>query len=264
MSENNPYQAPEASLSQENQHHNADFELTGPKSVKIGRGWAWLTEGFGHFKKNPLAWILVIVIYFVISLMAGIIPVIGQLALALLTFVWAGGFMLGCRAQTEGKDFQVTHLFSGFSNNTGQLVLLSLIYLIAVIAIFAIAMGPMFSMFIKISTSSPFADPAEFMQGVDMMQFALSMLIASSLAIPLLMLFWFAPALMVINKVPLFQAMKLSFMGCIKNILPFLWYGLICFVLLIIAIISFGLGLLILIPMLIASIYTSYRDIFIN
>jgi uncharacterized membrane protein len=46
------------------------------------------------------------------------------------------------------------------------------------------------------------------------------------------------------------------------NFVPFLLYGLLGVVLTIVAAIPIGLGFLILIPMIIASIYTAYRDIF--
>jgi len=58
------------------------------------------------------------------------------------------------------------------------------------------------------------------------------------------------------------DAMKLSFAACLKNMLPFLLYGLIFMVLLIIAIIPVGLGLVIVVPMMMTSLYTSYTDIF--
>jgi uncharacterized membrane protein len=56
--------------------------------------------------------------------------------------------------------------------------------------------------------------------------------------------------------------MKLSFVACLTNMLPFLLYGLIFMVLLIIAIIPFGLGLVLVVPLMMTSLYTSYVDIF--
>jgi uncharacterized membrane protein len=58
--------------------------------------------------------------------------------------------------------------------------------------------------------------------------------------------------------------MKMSFSGCLKNILPFLLYGIIAMVLFILATIPIGLGLLVVVPMLTASIYTGYRDIYFS
>jgi uncharacterized membrane protein len=56
--------------------------------------------------------------------------------------------------------------------------------------------------------------------------------------------------------------MKLSFVACLKNMLPFLLYGLIFTVILVVAIIPFGLGLIVAIPVMMTSLYTSYVDVF--
>jgi uncharacterized membrane protein len=58
------------------------------------------------------------------------------------------------------------------------------------------------------------------------------------------------------------EAMKLSFVACLKNMLPFLVYGLIFTVILVVAIIPFGLGLIVAIPVMMTSLYTSYVDVF--
>jgi len=59
-----------------------------------------------------------------------------------------------------------------------------------------------------------------------------------------------------------FYAMKLSFSACLKNMLPFLLYGFILLLLMFLAMLPFGLGLIILVPVMVAAMYTSYRDIF--
>jgi uncharacterized membrane protein len=58
--------------------------------------------------------------------------------------------------------------------------------------------------------------------------------------------------------------MKTSFSGCLRNLLPFLVYGVVMLVLAVLATLPIGLGWLILGPMLSASVYTSYRDIYLK
>ena len=76
------------------------------------------------------------------------------------------------------------------------------------------------------------------------------------------MAYWFAPVLVGLNNLTAVQAMKLSFVACLRNMLPFLLYGLIFMLLLIVAIIPFGLGLLVAVPLMMTSLYTSYVDVF--
>jgi len=87
-------------------------------------------------------------------------------------------------------------------------------------------------------------------------------MIALLLIMPVLMAYWFAPVLAGLHNLSAVEAMKLSFAACLKNMLPFLLYGLIFMVLLIIAIIPFGLGLVVVVPMMMTSLYSSYSDVF--
>jgi len=87
-------------------------------------------------------------------------------------------------------------------------------------------------------------------------------LVIMALFIPVVMTIWFAPALIMLADKGVFESLKLSFIGCLKNILPFLIYGIVAFILLIIAMIPVGLGLLIMVPVLMAAMYISYKDIY--
>ena len=54
----------------------------------------------------------------------------------------------------------------------------------------------------------------------------------------------------------------MSFFACFRNFVPFLIYGIVMCVLAVIAAIPFGLGMLVWIPLMIASSYVAYRQIF--
>jgi uncharacterized membrane protein len=58
--------------------------------------------------------------------------------------------------------------------------------------------------------------------------------------------------------------MRSSFQGCLRNFMPFLIYGVVSLLLGILAIIPFGLGILILGPVMWGSMYAGYRDIFVR
>jgi uncharacterized membrane protein len=75
---------------------------------------------------------------------------------------------------------------------------------------------------------------------------------------------WFAPPLIVFHEMKPWEAFKRSFNGCMKNIVPFLLYGVILLGLSLVAMIPLGLGMLILGPTVIASIYVSYKQIFLQ
>jgi uncharacterized membrane protein len=92
----------------------------------------------------------------------------------------------------------------------------------------------------------------------------LASLIVVALLLPVMMAMWFAPVLVVFHELGAWEAMKQSFSGCLKNILPFLWYSVLLVLLSILAAIPIGLGFLILWPVIMASLYTAYRDIYLK
>ena len=53
-----------------------------------------------------------------------------------------------------------------------------------------------------------------------------------------------------------------SVRACLRNMQPFLAYGVFSLLLLIVASIPFGLGLVLWVPVMVLTMYTSYRDVF--
>lgn len=258
-----PYAAPEA----DQVSTPLAGELSDPASHPAGHGWAWITRGFWHFKQNPLAWILTMVIWVALSIVVSMLPFIGSLAITLFSPVILAGFMLGCAAQDHGDDFEISHLFAGFSSSVGQLVLVGLLYLIGFIIIMVVLTlfggGVMFGMMGGMGTMEN-PDPTMLSSAAGVGSVILMILVAFGLSIPLMMAYWFAPALIAMEGLSAMTAMKMSFAGCLKNILPFLVYGIVMMIIFVIGSIPVGLGLLVVLPVITASIYTAYRDIYYN
>jgi uncharacterized membrane protein len=57
-------------------------------------------------------------------------------------------------------------------------------------------------------------------------------------------------------------AMKSSLLACWRNLLPFMLYGAAVAVLWILATIPLMLGLIVLLPVMVCSIYAAYRDLY--
>jgi uncharacterized membrane protein len=94
------------------------------------------------------------------------------------------------------------------------------------------------------------------------MPILLGALVAAALAVPLVAAYWFAPALVVMNDLSPLAAMKASFVGCFRNFIPFLVYGIVMTFFAFIAMIPLGLGFLVWLPLAITSTYVAYRRIF--
>ncbi len=231
--------------------------MMGGRAVSAGQGWTWIAEGFGLFKKAPGMWIALVIILFVILIVLAFIPLLGAVATFLLMPLFLAGLMLGCQALQGGGGLEVGHLFAGFKEHTGNLIVLGalaiggwIIVMLPVIAI--VGAGTIFGML------RGDAAGAAAMGG----SFVLAWLVAMALSIPIYMALWFAPALVVLRGLAPVAAVKESFVGCLKNVVPFLIYSIVLLVLGIVAAIPLGLGWLVLGPVVIASIYVSYRDIY--
>ncbi len=254
MSDNNPYVAPDADLSAPNEP--GIFALDTPRGVSIGNGVNWIGEGFGYFKASPGPWLLAMIVGFVILIALSIVPFINILA-GFISYVWLGGFMLGLKAQYDGEKFDIKYLFAGFQNKFGPLLLLSVVVAVIHFVVWAAILG---SMAFQLMSVGGAPDHSSF----DFTSLLLRILIGISLTLPLVMAAWFAPALIVLHDVQVFDAMRLSFAGCLKNVLPFLLYGIVALLFLFVAALPLGLGLLVVVPLLFGSIFASYRDIFVR
>jgi uncharacterized membrane protein len=225
--------------------------------VPAGRGWTWIAQAWELFKRAPALWIGMILTLVVILVIIAFVPILGSILNMALTPVFAAGLMIGCRTLEEGGQLEFRHLFAGFQTRTGTLIGVGLLYLAAMIAIVlvvgAITGASMLAFFVGGASASA---------GAAFTTVALAVLIMLALMVPLAMAIWFAPPLAVFHDLSAFDALKASFMGCLKNVVPFLVYGLIVFGFAILASIPLCLGWLVLGPVIAASIYTAYRDIY--
>lgn len=246
MTEQNPIQVPE---NQEPQ--------SGGRTVDAGQGIEWLKEGWQIFLKNPGVWIAISIIALIIFVVLGFIPLLGPLAANLLAPVFSAGMLIGCRALAQGEELKIEHLFAGFQQQTGNLVLLGALALAASVVIFIVSIA----IFGGSAATGAIVGHAAG-AGMALGGFLLAMLVVLALAAPLAMALWFAPALVVFRNRPPIEAVKASFSACLTNLLPFLVYGVLLFVLAIVAALPLGLGFILLLPVAAGSVYAAYVDIF--
>lgn len=231
----------------------------------------WLAGGVRLFLRSPAIWIVLLLILFVAMKVLNVIGILALVAVLLMP-VFLAGLMDGCRAIEDGRKLRVAHLMKGFQKNAAQLVTIggvSLVgNLIVVMIVFAIG-GDAIATMAKTLAKHPTITPqiAEQMQAVTM-EVTKALLVGAAASLPLLMALWFAPPLIYFHDVKPLEAMKLSFMACLKNALPMLLYGLIVLVGLMtlvpigIRLGHYDLGLWLMAPALVPSIYVSYKDIF--
>ncbi len=235
-------------------------------AVPAGHGLDWWTSAWRLFTAAPGVWIVITIIYLVMMIVLSSIPLLGQFAVSFLHPVLLGGIVLGCREQDRGGALVVSHLFAGFSEKLGPLVILALLYfagwlLIGFVAV-ALAMAVIGGSAFAAVLSGDAMQAGYALLSTMSLGALLVLLVCALLIVPLLMAFWFAPPLIVLRGDEPVAAMTTSFRACLRNMSPFLVYGVLALVFAVIACIPLLLGLLVLFPVGVATVYTSFKDVF--
>lgn len=231
-----------------------------PRSVDSGRGVGWWADGWTLFMKNAFMWIVLGLLLIVIFIVLAFVPLIGSLASAVLMPVFIGGWMMAARKVDAGGKLEPGDLFAGFQQKLSSLLVLGAILLGAAIIVGVVVTMLGFGAFMGVTmggshvTSGGLA--AAFGAGM------LAMLIVFIIGFLVAMALWFAPALVIFDNMEPLDALKTSVSASLKNIVPFLIYGLVYIALSIVASIPFGLGWFVLVPVLLLSNYVSYKDVF--
>jgi hypothetical protein len=258
MAEVNPYRPPAAHV-EDVSAPAADGRsfIAGGRRVAAGHGWTWIKEGWGLFKQQPGAWLLIVLLAWVISIAASLVPLLGFILPSLIFPGLFAGIILGCKALDEGNRLTVAHLFSAFQVRGGALLLLGLAeFVLALVAMipFLVVFGTGVAGAMMSGNPAALADIGPGVQ--------IAFLVSLALILPVFAAGWFAAALVTLHDMSPLAALWTGFVAFLKNIVPFLLNGFIFLLLGILAVIPLGLGLLVLVPVFFATDYTSYRDIF--
>jgi len=239
--------------------------------VDASHGWRWIAQGILIFRKNPPQWLLLIAILFIGSRVLFAVPLIGVIAV-LIAPNFLAGLSHGAQALGQGKPLRLGYLASGFLKNAARLVTIGGVSLVGqFLTLMAITLvgGETIS-----SLSKTIAAGAAAPEAIAAMQAAaprmmMALLVGFGVSLPLMMAVWFAPLLVFFDDVKPLPALALSLWACLKNILPLLIYGMAVVVPVVILMpLSLAtrqpdLGLWLLAPILVPSIYVSYKDLFV-
>jgi len=230
------------------------------RSLSAGRGWSWIMGGWSFFTAAPLMWIVFIIALVIGSVVFQFFPIVGSLAWQVLSPVLSAGLVLGCRSLETSGELELEHLFAGFRTNFGQLVVLGLLYVgggLLILGVMFAFVGSAIVMAVIHGDADALAQAFAISAPLVVGSF-ISLILAGLL----LSAYWFAPALVVMHGVAPAKAMMASLGATFRNVGPFLVYGLVMFFFLIVAMIPLGLGMLVWAPVMIASGYFSYREVF--
>lgn len=241
-------------------------------------GWRWLFAGVALYRRNPLVYSSLVVAYWVTVVFLNVLPIVGPVASALVVPGLSVGLMQAARQLERGLPINLGTLYGSLRENAKTLMLLGGLYLLVSLGILGISAlfdgGDLF----RYMLAGNRVERAAAEEG----NFVLSSLVVMLLLVPVLMAWWFAPVLAAWHRLSAGKSLFFSLAACAMNWRPFLTYSLAVLVwALFLPGLFFGVLLLampdvmevvlsvlivplvlILAPIIFASFYASYRDIF--
>lgn len=233
------------------------------RDIPFTDGAQWIASAWDIFKLAPAVWIGVLIVFFIISVVLGMIPVLGNIAFQFIAPMVMGGIMYSCKELEYKGEINIETLTAGFREKMKELFILGLFYLLFAIlmvgVLFLIVGATMFSGGMAMTHSAPpnltEASLITMLVAVSVVMIMALLFVACTIyAIPLIMFHDITPV----------TAMKESFFACFKNIGPMFLYGVLMTIILFVSMIPLGLGLLVSIPIMMIANYTSYKAIFLG
>lgn len=227
------------------------------------RGLGWMSEAWTLFAARAGLWVLLAVVGLGIILLTGVVPLLGALLSPFVSALVAGGFMLVADKQRAGQSPEVSDFFDILSHRGFRpLMVLTLLY-IALSFAAALLIIPLFA--VTGGTATLFSailggQEAALAAGLGSM--LLGLLVFLLVALPILAMYWLALPLVLFDAAEPWRAMKASLHATLINMIPLLVYGLLAFVAAIAAVITLGLGFVVVMPLLLISWYLGFREIF--
>jgi len=182
------------------------------------------------FRRVRLAWILLLISYYMMLALVDFVPLVGGFAAPLLKPVFAVGFLAAAWTQERGGVPAIRQLFQGFRSNLPALSSLGIVFvvgmLVAVGSTAAIDGGKLFDLLANPAPQNLDQDAVaqRLSDTLSDTRVQLGMLVAALCAIPTLLALWWAPALVVFQDASAVAALAASLRAAIANWRPVIRY----------------------------------------
>lgn len=241
-----------------------------PRRLPASRGWRWVVAGWKLFLKKPLTWIVFTIVTWAIVKVSGVHPAL-MLTVSVLMPVIMGGWALACRAADRGESIPVTMLFDGFRDRLRDLATIGGVNLFGFIflSLLLSALGGDLLQQYLTDRATLTADQAAEL--ASRMTVALPIVLAIGSALGLAI--WFAPLAIVLDGLKAPRSLRTSLLAVVRNIPAFTVYGILIGIIgsaLFMTAAALGMQMQgafefacwTLMPLLMTTVYASYRDIF--
>ncbi len=261
----NPYRPPSARVADVRKPAAAARFTVPAAKVAAGHGAHWIGEGWALFKAAPWMWIAMFLVVIGIQIVLTLIPIVGDIVNVLIGPILMAGLLAFAHGIAQGEEADIGKLFVGFKEKTGTLIAVAALYVVMFIAVMLVGVVVALALLggADLFNAQSLEQAAQvLMGGADTVTVMIIVLAITALMLPVAAAYWFAPGLVFYADLGAMAAMKESFWACVRNWLPLLVYGIVGFLVLLLGALALGIGLLVALPVLMASYYAIFRDLF--
>lgn len=241
-----------------------------PRRVPLSHGWRWIAKGWQLMMRKPLTWVVFTLITWTFVSAAAVHPIVFALVGVFLPVMLAGWFK-ACVNADAGQSIPVTMLFDGFRASVRDLAAIGGINMMANLMLMLVMLalgGDLLTQALR-EPETLSAEQASALR--DRMSVAL--IIVAGFGLPIALAAWFAPAGVALDGQRGLVALLASLRAILRNALTFGLYVtlLVLVAMALVTALTFArvprvpameLAFWMLMPLLVTSVYVSYRDIY--
>ncbi len=230
------------------------------KTADVSRGIVWFTGGWRLFMKNPGVWVVLGVIFIASLFVLALIPLLGQLLMALFAPVLAAGLLHAAREADNDRTLEIPHVLQGFREKEKLTPLLSL----GGVALAGLVLSVALAFAIGGASMVAAMTGRHEMGGGATIGVLVALLAVLLVQLVVAMALAYAVPLVMFKGIPASQALGSSFKACLRNFLPLTVFGVIYLFVAVAATLPFFLGWIVLLPASAGMLYLSYKDLYEN
>jgi hypothetical protein len=219
-----------------------------PRAVAASRAFVWFEDAMRLFKRAPLNWCVLGFITLATELTMQLVPGIGVAASKVIVPVIECGMLIGAAALDRGAPLEIRYAVAAFAARPAALAAIAvsalLIFGVEALAAYALA---------GVNLLVPAEEPA-LTASTLITVFA----IGTAVSLPVM----FVPFAALFENASFGRAFAVSARGFVLNLAPLALFGALALVLILIGLLSLGIGLIAVFPLLSAASYFAWKDVY--
>lgn len=231
------------------------------RRVEASAAGSWFARGWQLFTRSAGIWIVAALLFAAINFVLSLIPLLGTLVSALLAPALFGGLVYGARELDRDRPLEVAHLFQAFRapGRAAPMLMLGLVPLAAVVLGVIVGVAVMAG-----AAGAADMGPGAHGPGTGMVAGGGGIVVLFAVLIGLVagaLLLFSVPRVMLGAAEPM-AAVQESLRAVLDNIGAYVVFAVLYGVLAILAAIPFGLGFLLLVPVMAGAVHAACVQVF--